>query len=139
VDKLINKDEELPSKLEDAQKDELKPVIERNINKEQFMVAFENLSESDVPFMITRPEFMRRMKDMSALGGGMLGMDNLPDQYTLVVNANHPLMTKILGEKKEGIQDKIVKQAYDLALLSQNMLKGKAMTEFVKRSIDLID
>ena len=139
VDKLINKDEELPSKLEDAQKDELKPVIERNINKEQFMVAFENLSESDVPFMITRPEFMRRMKDMSALGGGMMGMDNLPDQYTLVVNANHPLMTKILGEKKEGIQDKIVKQAYDLALLSQNMLKGKAMTEFVKRSIDLID
>jgi len=139
VDKLINKDEELPSKLEDTQKDELKPVIERNINKEQFMVAFENLSESDVPFMITRPEFMRRMKDMSALGGGMMGMDNLPDQYTLVVNANHPLMTKILGEKKEGTQDKIIKQAYDLALLSQNMLKGKALTEFVKRSIDLID
>ena len=139
VDKLINKEEEIPSKLEAAQKDELKPVIERNINKEQFMVAFENLSESDVPFMITRPEFMRRMKDMSALGGGMMGMDNFPDQYTLVVNANHPLMTKILDEKKEDTQDKIVKQAYDLALLSQNMLKGKALTDFVKRSIDLID
>ena len=139
VDKLIKKDEEIPSKLDDKQKDDLKPVIERNINKEQFSVVFENLSESDVPFMITRPEFMRRMKDMSALGGGMMGMDNLPDQYNLVVNANHPIMTRILDEKKEGGQDKIVKQVYDLALLSQNLLKGQSLTEFVKRSVDMID
>jgi molecular chaperone HtpG len=88
--------------------------------------------------MITRPEFMRRMKDMSALGGGMMGMDNLPDQYNLVVNANHPIMTKLLSEKKDKVQDEIVKQVYDLALLSQNLLKGKSLTEFVKRSIDLI-
>ena len=139
VDKLIKKDEEIPSKLDDKQKDDLKPVIERNINKEQFSVVFENLSESDVPFMITRPEFMRRMKDMSALGGGMMGMDNLPDQYNLVVNANHPIMTRILDEKKEEKQDKIVKQVYDLALLSQNLLKGQSLTEFVKRSVDMID
>ena len=139
VDKLVNKDEEIPSKLDEKEKDELKPAIERNINKEQFNVVFENLSEHDVPFMITKPEFMRRMKDMSALGGGMMGMDNFPDQYNLVVNANHPIMGKILGEKKEDNQDKVIKQAYDLALLSQNMLKGKALTEFVKRSIDLID
>jgi len=139
IDKLIKKDEELPSKLDDKQKDELKPIIERNINKEQFMITFENLSEVDVPFMVTRPEFMRRMKDMSALGGGMMGMDNLPEQYNLVVNANHPFMSRILDEKKDVKQDKIVKQAYDLALLSQNMLKGKALTEFVKRSLDLID
>jgi len=139
VDKLINKDEETPSKLDDKQKDDLKPVIERNINKEQFAVVFENLSESDVPFMITRPEFMRRMKDMSALGGGMMGMDNFPDQYNLVVNSNHPVMTKILDEKKDDTQDKIVKQVYDLALLSQNLLKGESLTAFVKRSIDMID
>jgi len=84
VDKLINKDEEVPSKLEDTEKETLKPVIERNINKEQFSVVFENLSENDVPFMITKPEFMRRMKDMSALGGGgMMGMENFPEQYNL--------------------------------------------------------
>ena len=139
VDKLINKDEEIPSKLDDKQKDELKPVIERNINKEQFAVVFENLSETDIPFMITKPEFMRRMKDMSALGGGMMGMDNLPDQYNLVVNANHPIMNRILEENEDGGQDKIVKQVYDLALLSQNLLKGESLTDFVKRSIDMID
>jgi molecular chaperone HtpG len=139
VDKLIKNDEEIPSKLDDKQKDELKPVIERSIDKEKFAVIFENLSENDVPFMITQPEFMRRMKDMSALGGGMMGMDNLPDQYNLVVNANHPLMTKILDEKKEDTQNKIVKQVYDLALLSQNLLKGQSLSEFVKRSIDMID
>jgi molecular chaperone HtpG len=141
VDKLINKDEEIPSKLDDTQKDVLKPVIERSINKEQFAVVFENLSESDVPFMITRPEFMRRMKDMSAMGGGggMMGMENFPDQYNLVVNANHPIMARILDEKKDDSQDKIVKQVYDLALLSQNLLKGQSLTEFVKRSIDMID
>ncbi|MEE4255450.1 MAG: molecular chaperone HtpG [Bacteroidales bacterium] len=139
VDKLINKEEKIPSKLDDKEKENLKPAIERNINKEQFQVVFENLSENDVPFMITRPEFMRRMKDMSALGGGMMGMENFPDQYNLVVNANHPLMGKILSEKKDENQDKVIKQAYDLALLSQNMLKGKALTEFVKRSIELID
>jgi molecular chaperone HtpG len=139
IDKLINKEEEIPSKLDDKQKDEIKPVIERNINKEQFTVVFENLSETDVPFMITRPEFMRRMKDMSALGGGMMGMDNLPDHYNLVVNTNHPLLIKISEIKEDAERDKVIKQAYDLALLSQNMLKGPALTEFVKRSIDLID
>jgi len=139
VDKLIKNDEKIPSKLDDKQKDELKPVIERSIDKEKFSVVFENLSENDVPFMITQAEFMRRMKDMSALGGGMMGMDNLPDQYNLVVNVNHPMMTKILGEKKEEKQDKIVKQVYDLALLSQNLLKGQSLSEFVKRSIDMID
>jgi molecular chaperone HtpG len=138
IDKLIKKDDDIPSKLDDKQKEDLKPVIERSIDKERFSVVFENLSENDVPFMITRPEFMRRMKDMSALGGGMMGMDNLPDQYNLVVNANHPIMTKLLSEKKDKVQDEIVKQVYDLALLSQNLLKGKSLTEFVKRSIDLI-
>ncbi len=139
LDKLIKNDEEIPSKLDDKQKDELKPVIERSIDKEKFSVVFETLSENDVPFMITQAEFMRRMKDMSALGGGMMGMDNLPDQYNLVVNVNHPMMTKILDEKKEEKQDKIVKQVYDLALLSQNLLKGQSLSEFVKRSIDMID
>ncbi|MDT8392487.1 MAG: molecular chaperone HtpG [Bacteroidales bacterium] len=139
IEKLIRKEEEVPSKLDDKQKEELKPAIERNINKKQFSVIFENLSETDVPFMITRPEFMRRMKDMSALGGGMMGMENFPDQSNLVVNTNHPLMTKILKINEDDARDKVIKQAYDLALLSQNMLKGQALTEFVKRSIEMID
>lgn len=139
VGKLISKDEEAPSKLDEKQKESLKPVVERNINKEEFFVVFENMGENDVPFIITRPEFMRRMKDMSALGGGMIGMDRLPEHYNLVVNINHPLVSRILDEKEEEKQDNLVKQAYDLALLSQNLLKGKALTDFVKRSLDMIE
>ena len=138
ADKLIARADELPSKLDEKQKEELKPVIERNIDKEKFTVVFESLSETDVPFMITRPEFMRRMKDMSALGGGMIGMDSLPDQYNLVINANHPIISKILETTDDSQQDNMVKQVYDLALLSQNLLKGASLTEFVKRSIELI-
>jgi molecular chaperone HtpG len=138
IDKLILKEDEAPSKLDDKQKDQLKTIIERNIDKEKFTIVFDNLSESDQPFIITRPEFMRRMKDMSALGGVSLGMDNLPDSLNLVVNANNPIMTKVLEYKTDNKQDQLIKQAYDLALLSQNLLKGQSLTDFIKRSIDII-
>ena len=129
----------LPSKLDDKQKESLKEIIEKNINKEKFTVVFESLSETEQPILIVRPEFMRRMKDMSALGGGgMYGMGNMPEQLNLVANSNHPLITKILDEKKEEKQDEMVKQVYDLALLSQNLLKGEELTAFVKRSLSLI-
>ncbi|MFO8128597.1 MAG: molecular chaperone HtpG [Bacteroidales bacterium] len=140
ADNLINKEEEAPSKLDDKEKDKLKEIVEKNIDKDRFTVKFENLSESELPMMITRPEFMRRMKDMSALGGGgMMGMDNLPDQMNLIVNGNNPLLTKILNEEHEEKQNKLVKQIYDLALLSQNLLRGKDLSAFIQRSIHIID
>ena len=137
VEKLIEKEDKAPSKLDDKEKDELKPVIERNINKEEFTVVFENLSENEVPAMITQPEFMRRMKDMSQLGGNPF-MGNMPEQYNLVINANNPIIGKILNEKEDANKDRMVKQVYDLALLSQNLLKGKDLTDFIKRSVDII-
>ena len=138
IDNLVKKEDNQVSKLDEKQKEELKVVIEKNINKEKFTVVFENLSEGDIPFMIVQPEFMRRMKDMSALGGGMAYMGNMPEQYNLVVNSNNPIITKILNDKESENQSNVIKQIYDLALLSQNLLKGQEMTDFIKRSVDII-
>ena len=140
IENLIKKDDtETPSKLEEKQKEAIKPLFEAIVDKAKFTVEFKNMSESDLPVMITRPEFMRRMKDMSALGGtGMMGMDNLPDSYNLVVNTNHHLIYKMATEENEEERRKIAKQLTDLAMLSQNLLKGEALTEFVKRSVGLL-
>jgi len=138
IDKLINKDETSLSKLDDAQKDQLKGIIGKSIEKEKFSVIFENLSETEVPFLVVQPEFMRRMKDMSALGGGYMGLGTMPEFFNLVVNVNHPLMQTILDQQDEDKQDKLVRQLYDLALISQNLLKGEKMTTFIKRSIEMI-
>lgn len=139
IDKLIAKDEETPSKLDDKQKEALKPIFENNIDKARFSVVFESLSEDDQPVMITQSEFMRRMKDMEKLGGsGMMGLGGFPDSYNLVVNANHPLISTILDEKEEEKQTATIKQLYNLALLSQNLLKGKELANFIKHSFTLI-
>ena len=90
------------------------------------------------PFLITVPEFMRRMKEMSATGGGMMGMGNLPEMYNLVVNTNHPLVGEILNTKTEKKRNRLIKQSFDLAKLSQNLLHGEELTNFIKRSYDLI-
>jgi molecular chaperone HtpG len=141
VDKLIQKEENIESNLTEDQQKELQPVIESVVNKEQFTVQFESLNENDEPMMITRPEFMRRMKEQQEVGGGggMFGMGNMPDMFNLVVNSNHPLISKILMEESEDKKKALAKQAADLAKLSQNMLKGKELTEFIKRSVTLID
>jgi molecular chaperone HtpG len=138
IDKLIEKEESTVSKLDDKQKEELKPIIERNIEKDKFTIVFENLSEDEVPFQVIQPEFMRRMKDMSEIGGGYMGMGNMPEMYNLVVNTNNNLTGQILEEKEDSGKDQLVKQLYDLALLSQNLLKGENLTNFVKRSIEMI-
>lgn len=138
VDKLVNKEEELPSKLTDEQKNKLKEDIEKQIDKSSFNVVFENLSESDQPMIITQPEYMRRMKDMSALGGGMNFMGQMPDSYMLVTNSNHPAVYKISDEKDEKKKQKLIRQLVDLALISKNLLKGEKLTEFIKRSVDMI-
>lgn len=140
IDNLVKKEDDQPSKLDDTQKEELKTVIERTINKEKFTLSFENMSESDLPFMVMQNEFMRRMKDMSALGGQQaMFMGNMPENYNLIANANSPVFTKVLGETEAGKQDGVVKHLYDLALLSQNLLKGEELTSFIKRSIETIN
>ena len=139
IDQLIRKDEEIPSKLTEEDEKLLKPVIEQAVPKEKFTVQFVSMSEKDQPMTITQAEFMRRMKDMSAVGGGgMMGMGNMPEMYNLAVNANHPLISKILSEKDETKQKHMAKQAADLALLSQNLLKGAELSNFIKRSVELI-
>jgi molecular chaperone HtpG len=140
IDKLIDKNEEIPSKLSDEEKEKLKPVIEEVVEKSKFNVQFESMNETDQPMTIVQPEFMRRMKDMSAVGGGGMSMFGgaMPDSYNLVVNVNHPVISKMLTEKDAVLQNQIAKQTADLALLSQNMLKGEELTNFIKRSIELI-
>jgi len=138
IDKLIKKDEEIPSKLNETEKEKLKPIFEKSIDKSKFTIVLESMSETDQPVLITQSEFMRRMKDMSAMGGGMSYMGNMPDMYNMVVNINHPLISQILNDTDENNQNKTVKQLTDLALLSQNLLKGEAMTEFIKRSVQII-
>ncbi len=140
IDKLIVKEEEAPSKLDDKQKEKIKEAFERNIDKKQFEVSFENLSESEMPVTITQNEFMRRMKDMEAIGGSpMMGMGSLPDTFNLIINANNKLINKIPEIEDEKKADELVRQIYDLARLSKNLLKGKELDEFVKRSVKLVN
>lgn len=138
IDKLIPKDESLPSKLTEEQKNTLKPVIENQLDKEKFFIQFENLSETEPPMIVIQPEFMRRMKDMSAVGGPSY-FGTMPEQYNLVVNTNHPLVNRLLEENEDEKKSRLAKQLIDLALLSQNLLKGEELTKFIKRSVDLIE
>ncbi len=138
IDKLIQKEEETISKLSDDEKEKLKTSIETVVPKENYTVQLENLDSNASPFIITQPEFMRRMKEMSATGGGgMFGMGNFPDMYNLVVNTNSDLATTILNSSEDAQKD-LVKQALDLAKLSQGLLKGEELTAFVKRSFETL-
>ena len=137
IDNLIKKEDTKISKLSDAEKEKLKGIIEGIVPKEKYTVQLEALDSKANPFIITQPEFMRRMKEMSATGGGgMMGMGNMPDMYNLVVNTNNDLMAKIL--KAKANKEKYVNQALDLAKLSQNLLQGEALTNFIKRSFELM-
>ena len=138
VDNLIKKDDTVISKLSDEEKDKLKPIIEAAVPKETYTVQLEAMDSSASPFLITVPEFMRRMKEMSATGGGMMGMGNMPDMYNLVVNTNHPLVGEILNTKTAKKQERLIKQSFDLAKLSQNLLHGEELTNFIKRSYELV-
>ncbi|MFD2566181.1 molecular chaperone HtpG [Pseudotenacibaculum haliotis] len=139
IDNLIKKDDTVISKLSDEEKEQLKPMIEENVPKETYTVQLEAMDSDASPFLITVPEFMRRMKEMSATGGGgMMGMGNLPEMYNLVVNTNHPLVSEILNTKTEKKRNRLIKQSFDLAKLSQNLLHGEELTNFIKRSYDLI-
>ena len=136
IDKLIEKeDDKKESKLNDEQKENVKKAFENLIDKVTYNVEFSNLSEDDAPVEVIQNEFMRRMKDMSAMGGGMQMWGSMPDSYTLMLNANNPIIAG-LADKSEEEQNNIIKQLYDLARLSKNLLKGKDLNEFVKRSFN---
>ena len=139
IDNLIKKDETAISKLSDEEKTTLKPIIETAIASDAYTVQLEAMDSDASPFIITVPEFMRRMKEMQASGGGgMMGMGNFPDMYNLVVNTNSPLISNILNSKDADTQNHLISQAFDLAKLSQNLLHGKELTSFIKRSYELI-
>jgi molecular chaperone HtpG len=137
VEKLIQKEEQQPSILSEEQQEKLKPIVEEAVEKSTYTVQLESLSSDESPFLITVPEFMRRMKEMSMTGGGgMMGMDNMPEMYNLLVNTNHPMATRLLEEEDGAIQKSLVKEGLELAMLSQNLLHGKALTDFVKKQFD---
>lgn len=136
MDKLIEKAEEMPSALNEEQKKKVKENLENLIDKKKFNVQFASLSPTEAPFVVTQNEFMRRMKEQSVMGGGGF-YGTLPETFNLVANANHPLFEKVLNGA-EGSSEK-VKQAIDLALLAKGLLKGEALTAFVKRSYELIN
>ena len=139
IDNLIKKEETSISKLSEEEQTNLKTVLEEIVPKPTYNVQLEALDSTAAPFIITQPEFMRRMKEMSQSGGGgMFGMGNMPDMYNLVVNTNSELATNILNSTNKEVQENLVKQALDLAKLSQNLLKGEELTAFVKRSFELI-
>jgi molecular chaperone HtpG len=139
IDKLIEKEEVQISKLSDDEQTNLKSVLEAIVPKANYTVQLEPMDSKAAPFMITQPEFMRRMREMSASGGGgMFGMGNFPDMYNLVVNSNSTLATTILQTKDKSAQELLVKQALDLAKISQGLLKGEELTAFVKRSFETL-
>lgn len=140
VDNLIKKDDNQISKLSDEEKEELQKSITETISDSSYNVQVEAMSSDAAPFIITQPEFMRRMKEMQASGGGggMMGFGNMPDMYNLVVNGNHELVQEIFNSKEDDKKASLIKQSVDLAKLSQGLLKGEALTAFVNRSYELI-
>lgn len=135
INNLIKKEDSTISKLKEEEKETLKKDIEATINDQKFTVQMEDLDSSDAFFLITQPEFMRRMKDMQATGGGgMFGMGNFPEMYNLVVNSNSELASDILNNTDSADKELKIKHALDLAKLSQNLLKGKELSDFIARS-----
>ena len=138
IENLIKKEDTSLSKLSDEEKDTLKDALENVVPKEQFSIQMEAMDSNAQPFIITEPEFMRRMKEMQQTGGGMFGMGQMPEMYNLVVNTNHELVSEILNTKTQKKKERLIHQALDLAKLSKNLLKGEALTEFIKRSYEMI-
>jgi len=137
LENLIKKDESTVSKLSDEEKETLKPLIESAVSNSGYTVQLEAMDSKTLPFVLTQPEFMRRMKEMQQTGGGGM-MGNMPNMFNLVVNTNHELVGQILSTKTSKKRERLILQALDLAKLSQNQLKGEALTQFIQRSVDMI-
>ncbi len=138
VENLIKKEEESISKLDETQITTLKEKVEGVVKDTGYIIQTEALSSDALPFMLTEPEFMRRMKDMQKTGGGGFMGQNMPDMYNLVINTNHPLASEILETKTDKKREKLIRQALDLAKLSKGVLKGADLSAFIKRSVGLI-
>ena len=139
IDSLINKDDSKVSKLNEEEKTGLESVLKEVIPDEKYTIKLESLDGKDDPFTITTPEFMRRMKEMQQTGGGgMFGAGNMPEIYNLVVNTNSDLVLQILNTKTRKKQERLINQSLDLARLSHGLLKGEELTNFIKRSYDII-
>lgn len=138
VEKLIARDEKLESVLSKEQEEQVKGIFEKAISNTNMTVVVEPMSPDDLPVVITMSEFMRRMKDMAKTGGGYGFMGSMPDSYNVAINGNHTIVQKILKAENDEQKTKLAKQAYDLALLSQNMLTGPELTNFIKRSVELV-
>ncbi|MBC8770344.1 molecular chaperone HtpG [Arenibacter sp. BSSL-BM3] len=139
LDNLIKKEDTQISKLSDEEKEALKTDIETAINNKSYTIQLEAMDSSSSPFIITEPEFMRRMKEMQQSGGGgMFGMGNMPEMYNLVVNTNHELVSEILNTKTAKKKERLINQSLDLARLSKGLLKGEELTKFIKRSYEMV-
>ena len=139
LDNLIKKEDTVISKLSDEEKDKLKLNIEEVIAEKGYVVQMEAMDSEASPFIITEPEFMRRMKEMQQTGGGgMFGMGNMPEMYNLVVNTNHELVSEILNTKTAKKRERLINQSLDLARLSKGLLKGEELTQFISRSYQMI-
>ena len=139
VEKLIPHDDAIPEKLSKEEKEKLQPIIEGEIDKQRFTVQLESLEESDAPMQVTQSEFMRRYREMAQTSGGGMGFyGELPESYNLVVNINHPLISRVLNETDTEKQKDLVHQLADLALLANGLLKGEALSKFLKRSVEMI-
>ena len=137
IDKLIKKENEEISKLTDKEKEKLKKIIEEAVPKEKYTVQLEAMDSNASPFIITFPEFMRRMKEMQQSGGNSM-FGNMPEMYNLIINVNNPVNSEILKSKSKDKKQRLINQSLDLAKLSQNLLKGEELTSFIKRSVDFI-
>ena len=139
IDKLIAKDEKIASVLTKEEEEQVKGIFEKAVNNQHMTLAVESMSPGELPVTVTMSEWMRRMKDMARTGGGgMPFMGTMPDSYNVAINANHHVIQKVLKAETEEQKLKLAKQAYDLALLSQNMLTGADLTSFIKRSVELV-
>ena len=139
LDKLIARDEKIDSVLSKEEEELVKTIFEKAVNNKNMILAVESMAPSDLPVLVTMSEWMRRMKDMAKTGGGGYAfMGSMPDSYNVTVNANHGIVQKILKAENEDQKVKLAKQAYDLALLSQNLLTGADLTSFIKRSVELV-
>lgn len=139
IDKLIPKDEVIPSKLNEDECKKVKEMVEMIFDKEKFSVQTESMEQDVQPFTITQNEFMRRMKEMSEMGGGMASFyGDMPEHYNVVVNTNHEIISQILNEQDTEKRVNTLNQLKDLALLQQGLLKGEALDCFIKRSVQII-
>ena len=140
VDKLVEKDDKSESVLSKDDEEKVKKIFEEAINDKNYTVQLESLAPDELPVTLIVPEFMRRMKDMQKMGGGSpyMMMGDMPDQFNAVINSNHPMVSKILKTKEEDKQKELAMETYELGLLSQNLLTGNRLTNFIKRSVDLL-